>query len=180
MKGPRSWSNQWRELGIPGMTVLFVNVDGTASRRGSDPQACSKTPTTSADAIRVNGNDFKVGHCCAKLDHASAGCNTASPYSRAWASNSPQSGNETRRTAIFCAPRDTVDKLRHSKQRCELGFAEILLKTTFRPKAFADFCDFSFAPVERLLTRMNRVHAEHEVMGMLDSRTQNEAVSSRA
>jgi hypothetical protein len=49
---------------MPRTTALSVNVDGTASRRGSDPQACSKTPTTSADAIRANGNDFKVGCLC--------------------------------------------------------------------------------------------------------------------
>jgi hypothetical protein len=60
MNGPRSWSCQYRALGMPGMTVRSVNVDGTASRRGSDPQACNKTPTTSADAIRANGTDFKL------------------------------------------------------------------------------------------------------------------------
>jgi hypothetical protein len=55
---------------MPGMTAISVDVGGTASRRDSDPQACSKTPTTSADAIRANANDFKVRLCCAKLDHA--------------------------------------------------------------------------------------------------------------
>jgi hypothetical protein len=37
------------------MTALSVNVDGTASSRNSEPQACSKTPTTSIAAIRTNG-----------------------------------------------------------------------------------------------------------------------------
>src|SRR5882724_8117296 len=49
------------------------------------------------------------------------------------------------------------------------------LKTTFGPKALADFCDSCFASVERTLARMNGVGAEHEVVGMLDGRTQDEA-----
>src|ERR1700681_3968075 len=65
---------------MPGMTALSVNVDGTASRRDSDPQACSKTPTTSADAIRASGNDFKVACLCKTSITPARGCNTESPY----------------------------------------------------------------------------------------------------
>jgi hypothetical protein len=46
------------------MTALSVNVDGTASRRGSDAQACSKTTTTSPEAIRASEKDFKVACLC--------------------------------------------------------------------------------------------------------------------
>src|SRR2546430_7953750 len=49
------------------------------------------------------------------------------------------------------------------------------LEAPFRAEALADFGDFSFALVERRLARMNGVIAEHEVMGMLDGRTEDEA-----
>src|SRR5712691_11721944 len=49
------------------------------------------------------------------------------------------------------------------------------LDAAFRAEALADFRDFSFALVERALARMNGVIAEHEVVGMLDSRAQDEA-----
>src|SRR5712691_1451577 len=49
------------------------------------------------------------------------------------------------------------------------------LDAAFRAEALADFRDFSFASVERSLARMNGVVAEHEVVGMLDGRTQDEA-----
>src|SRR6266568_5649759 len=49
------------------------------------------------------------------------------------------------------------------------------LEATFRAEALADFRDFSFASVERNLARMNGVIAEHEVVGMLDGRTQDKA-----
>src|SRR5437773_2768172 len=49
------------------------------------------------------------------------------------------------------------------------------LDAAFRAEALADFRDFSFALVERRLARMNRVIAEHEVMGMLDGRTEDKA-----
>src|SRR5450432_419473 len=45
---------------MPGITACSVNVGGTASRRGSAVHACSKTATTSAAAIRANGNDFTM------------------------------------------------------------------------------------------------------------------------
>src|SRR5712692_6484320 len=49
------------------------------------------------------------------------------------------------------------------------------LEAAFRPEALADFRDFSFASVERRLARMNGVIAEHELVGMLDGRAQDEA-----
>src|SRR5439155_2085655 len=49
------------------------------------------------------------------------------------------------------------------------------LDAAFRAESLADLRDFSFASVERALARMNGVVAEHEVMGMLDGRTQDEA-----
>src|SRR3989442_8183253 len=49
------------------------------------------------------------------------------------------------------------------------------LEATFRAEALAYFCDFCLAPLERLLARMNRVHAERELVRMLDSRAQDEA-----
>src|SRR5438445_9443035 len=49
------------------------------------------------------------------------------------------------------------------------------LEAAFRAETLADFGDFSFALVERRLARMNRVIAEHEVMGMLDGRTQDKS-----
>src|SRR6266571_6718627 len=49
------------------------------------------------------------------------------------------------------------------------------LEAAFRAETLADFRDFSFALVERTLARMNRVIAEHEVMGMLDGRTEDKA-----
>src|SRR5882672_4577622 len=49
------------------------------------------------------------------------------------------------------------------------------LNATFRAEALADFCDFRFALVERALARMNGVHAERELVRMLDRRTQDEA-----
>src|SRR5947209_5137599 len=60
MNGARSRSSQKRELEMPGMTALSVNVGGTASRRGNDPHACSKTPTTTAAAIRAIGIDVNT------------------------------------------------------------------------------------------------------------------------
>src|SRR5882762_152168 len=47
------------------------------------------------------------------------------------------------------------------------------LDAAFRAEALADFRDFSFALVERKLARMNGVIAEHEVVGVLDGRTQD-------
>src|SRR2546429_544504 len=49
------------------------------------------------------------------------------------------------------------------------------LEAAFRAETLADFGDFSFALVERRLARVNGVIAEHEVMGMLDGRTEDEA-----
>src|SRR6267378_214557 len=49
------------------------------------------------------------------------------------------------------------------------------LEASFRAKALADFRDFRFTSGERLLARVNRVHAERELVGMLDGRTQDEA-----
>src|SRR6266571_7350841 len=49
------------------------------------------------------------------------------------------------------------------------------LEATFRAEALADFRDFSFASVERSLARVNGVIAEHEVVRMLDGRTEDEA-----
>src|SRR5258708_22963118 len=49
------------------------------------------------------------------------------------------------------------------------------LEATFRAEALADFRDCSFACVERTLARMNGVIAEHEIVGMLDGRTQDKA-----
>lgn len=48
------------------------------------------------------------------------------------------------------------------------------LKAAFGLEALADLCDSCFASIERVLTRMNRVDADHEIVGILDSRTQNE------
>src|SRR6266480_5404873 len=49
------------------------------------------------------------------------------------------------------------------------------LKATFRAEALADFRDFRFASIERSLARMNGVIAEHELVRMLDGRTEDEA-----
>src|SRR6266480_3166914 len=49
------------------------------------------------------------------------------------------------------------------------------LKATFRAEALADFRDFRFASIERSLARMNGVVAEHEIVGMLDGRTEDKA-----
>src|SRR6266581_4656726 len=49
------------------------------------------------------------------------------------------------------------------------------LKAPFRAEPLADFRDPSFALVERKLARMNGVIAEHDVVGMLDGRAQDEA-----
>src|SRR6267378_8453047 len=49
------------------------------------------------------------------------------------------------------------------------------LEAAFRAEALAYLRDFRFALVERLLARVNGVHAEREVVGMLDGRTQDEA-----
>src|SRR5437667_5640799 len=49
------------------------------------------------------------------------------------------------------------------------------LEATFRAEALAYFCDFCLAPLERLLARVNGVHAERELVRMLDSRAQDEA-----
>src|SRR6267143_6358647 len=49
------------------------------------------------------------------------------------------------------------------------------LKAPFSAEALADFRDFRFALVERLLARVNRVHAEGELVRVLDRRAQDEA-----
>src|SRR5712691_13030985 len=49
------------------------------------------------------------------------------------------------------------------------------LEATFRAEALADFCDFRFALVERALARVNGVHAERELVRMLDRRAQDKA-----
>src|SRR6266581_9344519 len=49
------------------------------------------------------------------------------------------------------------------------------LDAAFRAEALADFRDPSFASIERKLARMNGVIAEHEVVGMLDGRAQDES-----
>src|SRR5439155_18227811 len=49
------------------------------------------------------------------------------------------------------------------------------LKSPFRPKPLADFPDFRFASVECLPARMHGIGAEHQVVGMLDGRTEDEA-----
>src|SRR5437867_7077434 len=49
------------------------------------------------------------------------------------------------------------------------------LEATFRAEALADLRDFCLASVERTLARMNGIVAEHEVVGMLDGRAQDEA-----
>src|SRR5437870_5022058 len=49
------------------------------------------------------------------------------------------------------------------------------LEATFRAEALADFRDFRLALVERALARVNGVVAEHELVGMLDGRAQDEA-----
>src|SRR6266446_10754254 len=49
------------------------------------------------------------------------------------------------------------------------------LEATFRAEALAYFCDFCLAPLERLLARVDGVHAERELVRMLDSRAQDEA-----
>src|SRR6266446_10012409 len=49
------------------------------------------------------------------------------------------------------------------------------LEATFCPKALADLRDSCLAPLERLLARVNGVHAERELVRMLDSRAQDEA-----
>src|SRR6266853_3355807 len=49
------------------------------------------------------------------------------------------------------------------------------LDAAFRAEALADFRDFSFAPVERKLARMNGVIAEHELVRMLDGRAKDES-----
>src|SRR6267378_1799296 len=49
------------------------------------------------------------------------------------------------------------------------------LEAAFCVEALADLRDFCLALLERLLARVNGVHAEREVVGMLDGRTQDEA-----
>src|SRR5712691_8639081 len=49
------------------------------------------------------------------------------------------------------------------------------LEATFRAEALADLRDFCLAPLERLLARVNGVHAERELVRMLDGRAQDEA-----
>src|SRR5216684_6070548 len=49
------------------------------------------------------------------------------------------------------------------------------LKSPFRAKPLADFSDLCFASVERLPARMYGIGAEHQVVGMLDRRAQDEA-----
>src|SRR5258708_16398707 len=49
------------------------------------------------------------------------------------------------------------------------------LEAPFRAEALADLRDFCLAPRERLLARVNGVHAERELVRMLDGRTQDEA-----
>src|SRR5258706_16019764 len=60
---------------------------------------------------------------------------------------------------------------------CDFGFCHgrDSLKTAFRAEALADFRDFRFALVERALARVNGVHAERELVGVLDGRAQDEA-----
>src|SRR2546430_16625851 len=49
------------------------------------------------------------------------------------------------------------------------------LKSPFRAKPLADFSDFCFASVQCLPARMHGIGAEHQVVGMLDRRTEDEA-----
>src|SRR5882672_9314640 len=49
------------------------------------------------------------------------------------------------------------------------------LEATFRAEALADLRDFCLAPLERLLARVNGVHAEHELVRMLHRGAQDEA-----
>src|SRR5712692_9496732 len=49
------------------------------------------------------------------------------------------------------------------------------LEATFSAEALADLRDFCLAPLECLLARVNGVHAERELVRMLDSRAQDEA-----
>src|SRR5712691_5338058 len=49
------------------------------------------------------------------------------------------------------------------------------LDAAFRAEALADLRDFCLAPLERLLARVNGVHAERELVRMLDGRSQDEA-----
>src|SRR6266568_803414 len=49
------------------------------------------------------------------------------------------------------------------------------LDAAFRAEALADLRDFCLAPLERLLARVNGVHAECELVRMLHRRTQDEA-----
>src|SRR5437870_1893204 len=49
------------------------------------------------------------------------------------------------------------------------------LEATFRAEALADLRDFCLAPLERLLARVNGVHAERELVRMLHRGAQDEA-----
>src|SRR5216117_1132666 len=49
------------------------------------------------------------------------------------------------------------------------------LKSPFRAQPLADFPDFCFASVECLPARMHGIGAEHQIVGMLDGRTEDEA-----
>src|SRR5207247_2393606 len=49
------------------------------------------------------------------------------------------------------------------------------LKSPFRAQPLADFPDFCFASVECLPARMHGIGAEHQIVGMLDGRTGDEA-----
>jgi hypothetical protein len=68
---------------------------------------------------------------CAKFDHATAGCNTASPYFRGWASNNSQRGNEIRRTA-YSGRRETPRPIIAAAAPDAAGVSELLTKLPFR------------------------------------------------
>src|ERR1700676_605079 len=56
---------------MPGMAAFSVNVGGTASRRGSEPQACTNMPMASIDPIRANRSEFKMDLSKEKVERIS-------------------------------------------------------------------------------------------------------------